>query len=78
MGSFLPTTAGERQEMLKAIGLEQLKELYRDVPESVLLEGSVDIPEGLPEMVVRDNMEAMAARSTVFPIVLRGAGSYDH
>lgn len=78
MGSYLPSTAGERQEMLKTIDLEHLQDLYRDVPGSVLLANSVDIPEGQPEMVVRSKMEAMAARNTVFPTVLRGAGSYDH
>jgi len=78
MGSYLPTTAKERQEMLQAIGLRDLKDLFVDVPEAVLLQDSVDIPEGLAEMPVRDRMEAMAARNTVFQTVLRGAGSYDH
>ena len=79
MGSYLPTTPKERQEMLKAIGLSELKDLYTaDVPESVLLKDSVDIPAGLPEMAVREKMEALAARNTIFSTVLRGAGSYDH
>ena len=79
MGSYLPATQKERQEMLKAIGLKELKDLFTaDVPESVLLSGSVDIPPGLSELSVRKKMEALAAKNTVFGTVLRGAGSYDH
>ena len=38
MGSYVPSTPAERQEMLKAIGLSDYRELYRDVPESMYLD----------------------------------------
>ena len=79
MGSYLPSTRQEQKQMLEAIGLKELKDLYTgDVPESVLLENSVEIPEGLSEMGVRTKMEKMAAKNTVFSTILRGAGAYDH
>ncbi len=79
MGSYLPSTPREQQEMLEAIGLGHLRDLYTpDVPASVLLEDSVNIPSGLPEMSVRARMEKMASKNTVFGTVLRGAGSYNH
>ncbi|MGI6695892.1 MAG: aminomethyl-transferring glycine dehydrogenase subunit GcvPA [Christensenellales bacterium] len=78
MGSYLPTTPQERQEMLKAIGLNEIKDLFVDVPESMLLKDSVNIPEGLSEMSVRARLEKMAAKNKIFQIVLRGAGAYDH
>ena len=34
MGSYVPSTREQRQEMLNAIGLKDFRELYRDVPES--------------------------------------------
>lgn len=78
MGSYIPSTADERQEMLKAIGLTAIDELYQDVPESVMLKSPLNIPKGLSEMEVRAKMNAMAAKNVVFPVVLRGAGAYDH
>lgn len=35
MGSYIPSTPAERLEMLKAIGLSDFKDLYRDVPASM-------------------------------------------
>lgn len=79
MGSYLPSTKHEQKQMLEAIGLKDLKDLFTgDVPNSVLLENSVNIPEGLSEMGVRTKMEKIAAKNTVFSTILRGAGAYDH
>ena len=35
MGHYLPSTEKERAEMLKAIGLNSVRELYRDVPDKL-------------------------------------------
>ncbi|NLX82980.1 MAG: aminomethyl-transferring glycine dehydrogenase, partial [Clostridiales bacterium] len=78
MGSYLPSTKAEQQEMLEAIGLKELRDLFVDVPREMLLEDSVNIAPGLSELGVRRVMEGMAKKNTVFDIVLRGAGSYDH
>ena len=32
MGSYVPTTAAQREEMLAAVGVKSLEELYRSVP----------------------------------------------
>ncbi len=78
MGSYVPSTEEQRREMLKAIGLSDYRELYRDVPESMILNRPLDLPEGKSEMEVRNAIAAMAAKNTVFKTVLRGAGAYDH
>ena len=78
MGSYLPSTKKETREMLEAIGLKELKDLFVDVPQEVLLTDSVNIAPGLSEMGVRREMERLAKKNTVFDTVLRGAGSYDH
>jgi glycine dehydrogenase subunit 1 len=78
MGSYLPSTLTDQQAMLKYIGLDNLKDLYADVPAKVLKLHSVGIPEGLTEMEVRAEMEGIAAKNTVFGTILRGAGAYDH
>ena len=79
MAGYIPSTREERLEMLKAIGLNDFKDLYKDVPQEMLLEdGDLNIPEGMSEMEVGRAVAAMAAKNHVFPVVLRGAGAYDH
>ncbi len=79
MASYIPSTREERLEMLKAIGLNDFKDLYKDVPQEMLLEdGDLNIPEGMSEMEVGRAVSAMAAKNHLFPVVLRGAGAYDH
>ena len=78
MGSYVPATAAERQEMLQAIGMRSEKELYADVPASMLLDRPLNLPAGKSELEVRREMEALAAKNKVYATVLRGAGAYDH
>ena len=78
MGSYVPSTEEQRREMLNAIGLSDYRELYRDVPESMILNRPLDLPEGKSEMEVRNALRKMAAENTVFSTLLRGAGAYDH
>ena len=78
MGSYVPSTPAERQEMLNAIGLSDYQQLYRDVPESMYLDHPRNIPAGMSELEVGKAVSAMAAKNRVFPVILRGAGAYDH
>ena len=79
MGSYVPTTAAEREEMLAAIGVDSLEGLYKAVPQEMLLRsGGLNIPEGLSELEVREAVTAMAEKNKVFKTVLRGAGAYRH
>ena len=76
--SYVPSTPAERQEMLRAVGAEDFKALYRDVPQEVLLDRPLDLPEGMSELEMSRRMSEMAAKNRLFPTVLRGAGAYDH
>ncbi len=78
MGSYVPSTQAERQEMLEAIGLKDYRDLYRDVPQEMLLDHPLDVPSGMSELEVSRAIRAMAAKNKVFSTVLRGAGAYDH
>lgn len=79
MASFIPSTKEERLEMLKTIGLNDYRDLYKDVPAEMILEdGALNIPDGKSELEVSRIVSAMAAKNHVFSTVLRGAGAYDH
>ena len=68
----------EREEMLAAIGVKSLEDLYQAVPQGMLLNGTLNIPEGMSELEVREAVTAMAEKNRVFKTVLRGAGAYRH
>ena len=51
MGSYVPTTAAEWEEMLAAIGVNSLEGLYKAVPQEMLLQsGGLNIPEGFAHL----------------------------
>ena len=78
MGSYVPNTEKERQEMLQAAGYSDMKELFADIPEEVRLKGELEIPEGMPELSVRREMEKIAGKNQIFQTIFRGAGAYRH
>lgn len=78
MGSYVPSTQAERQEMLKELGLNSEMELYADVPQSMILKNGPDIPEGMSELEAGRAVTAIAEKNMRFNTILRGAGSYDH
>ena len=78
MGHYIPSTEAQQQQMLHEIDLKDFRELYRDVPASMILERSLDIPEGKSELEVCRTMTELAGKNKVYKTVLRGAGSYDH
>ena len=55
MGSYVPTTAAEREEMLAVIGVDSLEGLYKSVPQEMLLNGRLAIPEGMSELLPVEN-----------------------
>ncbi|HPF53264.1 MAG TPA: aminomethyl-transferring glycine dehydrogenase subunit GcvPA [Clostridia bacterium] len=78
MGSYIPSTEQERQEMLAALGMTSTAELYRDIPDEVLLKTPLNLPDGMSEMEVRAAMQALADKNKNYKTILRGAGAYDH
>ena len=78
MGSYVPGTREEQQEMLKSIGLSSMEDLFQDIPEEVRFKGELELPAGKSELEVRRAVGAMAAKNHVFPTIFRGAGAYRH
>ena len=78
MGSYVPSTAQERQEMLASIGLCSIDELFSHIPDSLKLKGELNLPSGKSELEVCRTMEHIAAQNIAFNSIFRGAGAYDH
>lgn len=77
MGSYIPATAAEQQEMLTACGMQAMDDLFAVVPEDVRLK-ELNLPEGLTELEVTEKMTALAEENKRFSSVFRGAGAYKH
>lgn len=77
MGSYVPSTNAERQEMLKVIGVESIRDLYCNVPQDMFIK-ELNLPEGLSELELRRELTRISEKNVVFPTCLRGAGSYRH
>jgi glycine dehydrogenase subunit 1 len=76
---YISITDAERAEMLEAIGVEQVKELFADVPETVRFP-ELHLPPALSEIELRRELGALAnqnANVTSHSIFL-GAGAYNH
>ena len=78
MGSYVSTTKEETKEMLEAIGIDTLDELFKNIPDEVKLKGELNLPSGLSELEVRKYMENIADKNKVFKSIFRGAGAYNH
>ena len=78
MGTFVPTTAAEREQMLQTIGASSVEELFRDVPQQMYLDGYLNLPPGKSEQETFEAVSTLAEQNHVFKTCLRGAGSYRH
>jgi glycine dehydrogenase subunit 1 len=77
---FAPHTDPEVSEMLTAIGLTSLDDLFEQIPPGVRLQGSLNLPAGVSEMEVVDDLRRLASRNRHLDdlVCFAGAGAYDH
>jgi glycine cleavage system P protein (glycine dehydrogenase) subunit 1 len=81
LSRYTSATDADRREMLDAIGVESLDDVFRsEVPDEVRLDRPLDLPPGMSEHEVHDHLRALAARNTSADdeISFLGAGMYDH
>ena len=78
MGSYVPSSRAEREEMLKVIGASSIKDLYANVPAEMLLSDGLQLPCGLSELEVEQTMSETAGKNKEYKTILRGCGAYNH
>ena len=78
--SQLSTTDSDREEMLAAIGVSSVEELFRDIPAGVRFQGELDLEPALSEPELVRHLEELAAKNvdTTKELSFLGAGIYDH
>ena len=78
MGTYVPDTKQEQQEMLREIGFNSFDEMFSHIPEEVKLKDGLNLMPGLSEQAVIGKMEDIAGKNVVFRHIFRGAGAYNH
>jgi glycine dehydrogenase subunit 1 len=78
--SHLSLTDADREEMLAAIGVSSVDDLFRDIPEGVRYRGALDLEPALSEPELVAHLEELASRNahTGVELSFLGAGVYDH
>jgi glycine dehydrogenase subunit 1 len=77
---YLSLTDADREEMLAAIGVDSVDELFEQVPPGVRLGRELDLEPALSEQEIVDHLSALAGRNvgTERELSFLGAGIYDH
>ncbi|MCO5315437.1 MAG: aminomethyl-transferring glycine dehydrogenase subunit GcvPA [Solirubrobacterales bacterium] len=80
MGGYTPATPDDQAEMLAAIGVASIEELFEQIPPEVRLDRPLELDPGLSESEVFDQLEYLASQniSTDRVSSFLGAGMYDH
>lgn len=77
---YLPMTEEDKNEMLQAIGVNSVDELFNDIPESVRFKGEYNIKPAKSEPALLKELSKLAAKNadTKQYTSFLGAGVYDH
>src|SRR6266478_9404453 len=75
---YLPKSPAERQEMLAAIGVKSIDELFSGIPERFRLREALKIPGPLSEAEVIQYFKERAAENSNGYTSFLGAGVYNH
>ncbi len=78
--AYLFNTPEDQSQMLAAIGVESLEDLFASVPPDLRLSEPLDLPSALSELELVQHVTGLAARngSSVDKVCFLGGGSYDH
>ncbi len=78
--AFLSLTDADREEMLAAIGVSSIEELFRDIPEGVRYRARLELEPPLSEIELVAHLEELAGRNAHSgrELSFLGAGIYDH
>jgi len=75
--SFVPHTQAEQAEMLAAIGVKKMSDLFADIPAACRVK-QLRMPEGLSEAEVYERLHKLSHRNAHELTCFLGGGFYDH
>ncbi|MDX9822338.1 MAG: aminomethyl-transferring glycine dehydrogenase subunit GcvPA [Syntrophales bacterium] len=75
---YVPHSLDDQKQMMGAIGIDSLEELFADIPEKFRLKGLLDLPPALSEQEICNLMSGLAEENRIPSLTLTGAGAYSH
>ncbi|MBD3354103.1 MAG: aminomethyl-transferring glycine dehydrogenase subunit GcvPA [Candidatus Lokiarchaeota archaeon] len=74
---YSPLSEADIQKMLKTIGIQDIDELFKDIPENIR-NPILNIGEGLSELETMQFLQHLARKNHVFNAFFSGGGCYHH
>lgn len=78
MYPYLSQTEGDIKKMLEVIGVNDVEDLFSDIPEDLRLKNDLNLPKAMSELEVRAKIGNMAKKNKANLPIFMGAGIYDH
>ena len=75
--SFVSITNEEKQEMLMSIGIDNVSELFKDIPEDIRLKDFLDLPVRMSEIEISRHINNLSKNNKCVDSFV-GAGAYLH
>jgi len=75
---YLPKSPAERQDLLAAIGVKSVEELFSSIPEAYRLKRPLNLPGPYSEQEVIEYFQSRAAETSAGHTSFLGAGVYNH
>lgn len=78
--SYLPHTPADRRAMLDAIGVQEVMDLFVDIPKELLLDRPLDLPKAMSEPELAKYFSLLSKQNANLKeyACFLGAGAYDH
>ena len=80
MHKYIPGTQSGKQEMLDVIGVSDVDEFFRSIPDEVKLKRKLNLDTGKSELELDKKLKTIAKKNknTIDNVCFLGAGAYDH
>ncbi len=80
MTRYIANTEHEKTEMLKEIGIDNIRDLFKAIPDSVYLTKALNIPDNISEVDLLKSLKALSEKNKNLDnyTCFLGAGAYDH
>ncbi len=80
MTRYISNTEQDKKEMLKEIGIENIRDLFKAIPDSVYLSKDLNIPDNVSEIDLLKSLKDLSEKNKNLDeyTCFLGAGAYDH
>ncbi len=75
---YLPKSDSERGQMLRAIGVDSIEQLFASIPSAIRLKRPLQLPAAYSEPALLDFFKSCAAENATDAVSFLGAGMYRH